>query len=251
MNYSTRFKTVIAIVYLVLALCFIGLPFSFLAFGSDLQTQQNPLYPYQSSVYVSDDFISGLNTNGTTGALGWIINGGTTTNLASISGRPGLLQKNTSGAFPTIAQLVSSGTSSVIDGGSNHNVLFVARLNTNDANTTVRIGSANAFSANPPADGIFFEKLDADTNWFCVTRSGGVQTRTDSGTAITTNFTTFTYNRNSSGAAFLINNAQVCSQSTNITTAQVAPGLHIVNSAAAAKTIDIDYFRLIVTGLTR
>lgn len=228
-----------------------GLPFSFLAFGSDLQTQQNPLYPFQSSVYVSDDFISGLNTNGTTGALGWIINGGTTTNLASVAGRPGLLQKNTSGAFPTIAQLVTSGTSSVLDAASNHSILFVARLNTNDANTTIRIGAANAFSANPPADGIFLEKLDADTNWFCVTRSGGVQTRTDSGTAITTNFTNFSYTRNSSGVLFTIGNTLVCTNTTNITTAQIAPGLHIVNSAAASKTVDIDYFRLIITGLTR
>jgi hypothetical protein len=219
--------------------------------GSDLQTQQNPLYPFQSSVYVSDDFISGLNTNGTTGALGWIINGGTTTNLASSNGRPGLLQKNTSGAFPTIAQLVSSGTSSVLGGSETHSILFVARLNTNDANTTVRIGSANAFSANPPADGIFFEKLDADTNWFCVTRSGGVQTRTDSGIAVSTNFANFFYNRNSSGVTFTIGSTIACTHTTNITTAQVAPGLHIINSAAAAKTIDIDYFRLIITGLVR
>lgn len=228
-----------------------SIPFAFIAFGSDLQTQQSVLYPYQSTVEVSDDFISGLNTNGTTGALGWIINGGTSTNLASVAGRPGLFQKNTSGVSGTIAQLVTSGTSSVLDPASNHFILFIARLNTNDANTTLRIGAANAFSANPPADGVYFEKLDADTNWFCVTRAGGVQTRTDSGTAVTTNFTTYSFNRNSSGVAFFINNTQVCNQSSNIPTAQYVPGLHIVNSAAASKTVDIDYFRLRITGLTR
>jgi hypothetical protein len=240
-----------AVIWAILSVCFIGLPFSFLAFGSDLQTQQSPLYPYRSTVQISDDFVSGLNTNGTTGALGWIVNGGTSSSIISIANRPGLFQKSTTAAAGTIATLVTAGTASVFDAANPHNILFIARLNTNDANTTIRIGAANAFSVNPPADGIFFEKLDADTNWFCITRAGGVQTRTDSGTAITTSFDTFAYNRNSSGVAFLINNTQVCSQSTNITTAQIAPGLHIVNSAAAAKTVDIDYFRLIISGLTR
>lgn len=233
---------------MVLALSIAGLC---QVWGSDLKTQQNPLYPFQSSVYVSDDFISGLNTNGTTGALGWIVNGGSSTSLASINGRPGLFQKNTTTTSATIAQLVTSGTSSVLGGSETHSILFVSRLNTNDANTTVRIGAANAFSANPPVDGIFFEKLDADTNWFCVTRSGGVQTRTNSGIAVSTSFVNFLYNRNSSGATFTIGSTLACTHTTNIPTAQVVPGLHIVNSAAASKTIDIDYFRLIITGLAR
>lgn len=240
-----------AFIFALLAIAFVGLPFSFLAFGSDIQTQQSTLYPYQSSVEISDDFLSGINTNGTSGQLGWIINGGTSTNLASIAGRPGLFQKNTSGVSGTIAQLVLAGTSSNIDPASNHQIRFIARLNTNDANTTLRIGAANAYSSDPPANGTYFEKLNGDTNWFCITRNGGVETRTDSGIAVTTNFDTFFFSRNSSGVLFYINNVLGCTHTTNISATQYNPGLHIVNSAAASKTVDIDYFSLRITGLTR
>lgn len=250
-THTTAFKCAITFVYLVVILTFIGLPAAFIAFGSDANTQPNPLYPQRSSVFVSDDFISGLNTNGTTGVLGWIVNGGVTTNLASIAGRPGLLRKDTSAVSGTIATLFTSGTGSVWDSSSNHILLILARLNSNDANTTVRIGLSNAFASSPSTDGIYFEKLDADTNWFCVTRSASVQTRTDSGIAVNTNFNAFEYKRDSSGVAFFLNYAQVCSQSTNIPAIQGSSGLHIVNSAAAVKSIDIDYFSMIVTGLSR
>lgn len=220
-------------------------------YGSDLSTQKSPLYPYQSSIYVFDEFISGLNTNGTTGSLGWIVNGGVATNLASSAGRPGLFRKETSAVSGTISQLVSSGNGSVWDPSSPYRITEIIRLNSNDANTTMRIGIANSFAVNPPADGIYFEKLDADTNWFCVTRAGGVQTRSDSGIAVSTNFATFVHTRSSSGVQFALNNANVCLHTTNITAALSASGFHIINSAAANKTADIDYFSMAVSGLTR
>jgi len=228
-----------------------SLPFSMQAFGSDIQTRTSPLYPYQSSIALQDDFISGNNTNGTVGALGWIVNGGSTTLIASVAGRPGLLRKDTTAASGTIAQFSMYSSASAIDPGLPHILTWVFRLNTNDANTTIRIGMANALTSNPPADGIYIEKLDADTNIFCVTRAGGVQTRTDSGVAVNTNFNTMVYTRNSSGVTFRVNGQNVCTHTTNIPTTFINPGLHIVNSAAASKTIDIDYFEIQVFGLSR
>ena len=241
-----------AFIWFLLSVAFIGLPLSFLAYGSDFQQQQSPLYPYRSSIFIQEDFISGNNINGTVGQLGWIVNGGTTTLIASIAGRPGLVRKDTSAVSGTIAQFTLYSSSLAVDPASSHSVTWVSRLNTNDANTTIRLGAGNALTVNPPGDGIYIEKLDADTNFFCITRAGGVQTRTDSGVAVNTSFNTVSYTRNSSGVQFRINNANVCSLiTTNIPTTFINPGMHIVNSAAANKNIDIDYFELVITGLTR
>lgn len=252
MYYTPRFKTIIEIVYLVLALCLIGLPFSFLAFGSDLQTQQNPLYPYRSSIFLQEEFLGGSTASNSIGALGWNAANGTVSNLAGETNRFGIIRRDTSAVSGTVATLaINSGSAAATDPSLSHRILFASRLNTNDANTTVRIGALNSPALSPPANGIYFEKLDADTNWFCITRTGGVETRTDSTIAVNTSFNTFEYSRNSSGVQFRINNSLVCTHTTNITATFINPGLHIVNSAAAAKTIDTDYAQIIFTGLSR
>lgn len=222
------------------------------ALASDLTIPQSTLYPYKSTIELQDDFISGLTTNGTLGALGWIVNGGTNSTVTSIANRVGIFRKDTTGVPSTLAILALYGGSSAIDSALPHRIVWVAALGTNDANTTIRLGTLNSDSVSPPSHGIFIEKLDADTNWFCVTRAGGVQTRTDSTVAITTSYTTFVYTRNSSGVQFSLDGVNVCSlMTTNIPTTFTNPALHIINSAAAAKTVDVDYFEMKITGLTR
>lgn len=218
--------------------------------GSDLQTQRNPLYPFQSSLFLQDDFVSGASASGSIGNLGWSTQNGTTSYQSSIANRPGILRRDTSAVINTIAALHLSPATPML-ASMNHQMVWIARLNTNDANTTVRIGVQASVVGNPPNDGIYLEKLDADTNWFCVTRSGGVQTRTDSTIAVNTSFNTFSHSRNASSVIFSINNTAVCTHTTNIPTVVLGPNLQIVNSAAAAKTIDIDYAQFIITGLAR
>lgn len=231
---------------------FVSLLAPWFSYGSDAIIQQSPLYPFRSSIFLQDEFLSGLNTNGTIGSLGFGASGGTTTLLAGETNRYGIVRRDTSAVINTIANMtLNSASSSAVNFAVPGSMVWLSRLNTNDANTTVRIGAVNLISANPPANGIYFEKLDADTNWFCVTRSGGVQTRTDSGVAIDTNFNNFTMTRNSSGALFSLNNTTVCTHTTNITATFLNPAVVITNSAAAAKTIDIDYFQIILTGISR
>lgn len=211
------------------------------------------LYDYRNKIELQDDFLGGLNTNGTIGGLGWTVGGsGLKTNLASTAGMIGLLQLNTN-TSSAVASVIALGSSSAqIDPAQAHTVLWRARLNTNDANTTVRLGSQNTGTANPPNEGIFLEKLDGDTNWFCVTRAASTQTRVDSTVAVSTSVAVFAYERSSAGVTFTINGASVCGvMTTNIPTVFVNPTAYIINSAAAAKTIDLDYFQLVITGFTR
>lgn len=128
---------------------------------------------------------------------------------------------------------------------------FVIRLNTNDANTTMRIGASSVWVGVPP-HGVYFEKLDADNSWFCVARSDGTETRV-SGAPITLDFQVFTIIVNENSATYMIDNTVVNTISTNIpTTSQyIGAGASIVNSAAANKSFDIDYFELTLSNLRR
>lgn len=221
--------------------------------ASELGTQKNTLYPPQSSIIVQEDFISGSASSGTIGRYGFSAGGPVTiSGLPSIANRPGIIRMDTTAASGTIGRFVFQTTSVSITATVPHEVIWITRLNTNDANTTVRIGSLNPFGLNPPTSGIYFEKLDADTNWFCISREAGVQTRTDSTVAVNTNFTTFFYRLTSAGAVYSIDGVAVCGTiATNLPTTQFVPTVQIVNSAAAAKTIDMDYFQLKYTGITR
>lgn len=119
----------------------------------------------------------------------------------SETNRPGILRLDTTAAS-SYASSNEFSNSGALDYSIGNIQFWIARLNTNDANTLVRIGSGNSVALSPPGNGVYFEKLDADTNWFCVTRAATVQTRTDSTVAVNTSFNTFMIARNSSGVAF-------------------------------------------------
>lgn len=221
--------------------------------ASDLSTPDSTLYPYRNSLEIQDDFMPQNAGTTSVGSLGWVVGGGTTAGIDTVLNRPGLIQRSTTAVITTNTFTVLGQNGNNINPDSSHSVLWVTQLTTNDANTTYRMGIANS-PVNPPNSGIYIEKLDADTNWFCVTRSGGVQTRTDSAVAVTTSYATHAYTRNSSGVQFSINNVNVCGvHTTNIPTiaAPQQAFLEIINSAAAAKIINIDYFQLKITGLVR
>lgn len=222
------------------------------AIGSDLTTAPSILYPYKSRVILQEEFTSGRTVSGTIGSLGWGFSNGTATQLASEVNRIGILRRDTSAVSGTVTSLrLNINSSATFAANLVHDILWMVRLNTNDANTTVRVGIASpTFTTSPPTYGIYFEKLDADTNWFCITNDAG-ETRTDSGVAVSTNFVTLAHQNIGGTVYFEINNTRVCTHTTEIPTGQASPWTHIVNSAAAAKTLDHDYMQFRVYQLAR
>lgn len=208
------------------------------------------LYDYRNTIRVQEEFLGAASSTGNIGSLGWGVSFGTTSQTAPSADRYGLITRDTSAASGTAASLVLNGNQTVLLGTTQHKLTFIAKLNQVDANTAVWYGAA-VTSGSVPNDGIWIEKRDADTNWFCVTRASSSQTRTDSGVAVTTNYTTFTYERTSANVVFSINGNRVCTHTATIPTAALDPATVIINSAAASKTHTIDYFELIVSGMAR
>ncbi len=214
---------------------------------------KSTLYDYRNTIEIQDDFLAGINSNGNVGTLGWGITGGNTTYKASESNRLGIINRDSSATISTLTRLdLAIVTSSMIDPALSHYVHLEARLNDNDADTQMRLGSMASSGSITPVNGIYFEKLGADTNWFCVTRQASTQTRVDSGIAVNTSFHGFRYTRTSAGIQFSIDGVNVCGvMTTNIPSTFLDPALQLTNNVAAAKTYDVDYFEMKIEGITR
>lgn len=207
---------------------------------------RSSLYDYRTSVQLQDEFATGISTSGSIGSLGWATSGGTNAFITPESSHPGILRRDTGGTINTLSTTFLYGANRQFLGSEDYSWLFVARLNTSDALTLVRIGMLAA-AANPTVAGIYFEKLDADTNWFCVTRLSSSETRVDTGVAVTTNFTTFSATKDAGGAIFYINNMRVAGPITDTLPNVCIPMVLLNNGEAASKTIDVDYFEQRIT----
>lgn len=236
-----------------LTLAFMSGCFVWSSWGSTLDTQKSTLYPFNNMIALQDDFLSGTTSTGNVGSLGWSFSGGTVTVVNGMANRYGIIERSTGAVINTVAPILLSSNSTAIDPSVNLYILHVLAVGTNDSNTTIRIGAGNSLFASPVVHGIYFEKLDGDTNWFCVTRASSVETRVDSGVSIDTSFHNFRIDRRSTGVEWRIDNVRVCAShpQTNIPAVFINPGSHIVNSAASSKTYQLDYFEMRITGFFR
>lgn len=214
------------------------------------------LYNYRNNIMLQDEFISGVTSSGTIGVLGWFSAGGTGVTIGNVeANRIGLFQKSTSAVANTVAHLLLSGTQSQIPITAIYTNVWITKLNNNDGDTIYRVGLTSGGTLNPTvSNGVFFEKAAADTNWFLVTVLGGVAMRTDSGIAVDTNWHNFKIVHNVAPVdsyAFWLDGVLVGTITTNLPNGAIQPFIHIVNTTANAKTFDVDYFEITITGFSR
>lgn len=211
------------------------------------------LTDYRAYVRLRDDFLSGGYTSGIVGELGWTIVNGTATGVAAEANRYGVVQRDTGSSINTATTMYPRGLASVgiVNPAAAYELTWYIKLGQAVGTFDLRAGMANATTGDPPADGMYFEVLAADTNIFCVTRASSVSTgsRTDSGVAATTNWVKLKQVRVSPAAPvqFYIDDVLVASNTTNITAAMLQPFLSLKNTEAASKTVNIDLFDYIGT----
>jgi hypothetical protein len=209
-----------------------------MAFGTGMT-----LYNYKITFSSQDDFLTGSQSSGSIGSLSWL-SAGTITVQGSNGSYIGRYQLDTGAVSGTMARITFASSANFAS-TKIHNMLWSVQFGSIDANTTIRIGAVNGISANPPDFGIFFEKLDADTTLFCVARTSAVETRVNSGhTLIANNTVILSYKRFLDRVEYYINGQLVATITTNVPSALISPIASIINSAAAAKTIIVDYFEM-------
>lgn len=209
-----------------------------------------------------DDFNAGNNATGSLGDLKWYYTSGATPSITTEAGHPGILVKTTSTSSGNITYVypsafTSQGTFFATDTFS---LDLLVKFPDLDANTTARVGLAGG-TGDPDANGAFVEKLNTDTNWFGVARSGGSQTRSDLGTAAGTGWVAFRVRRvDASTVGFRLAStlggleaASETTVNTNVpggsTTLQIM--LAVKTHTAALRTLWVDVADLLITGLSR
>lgn len=204
-----------------------------------------------------DDFLFASTEAGEIGELGWGFTNGTWNLVAAAANHPGICRRTSTAVATTVASAFPGG------GGTAVNMLFeqldeiswVVRQPTTVADVDIRIGLANDFTANPPINGAYFEKLTADTNWFGVGRVSNVQTRTDTGVAAAADaWLNFKLRRVSATVlGFSVNGGTEIEVTGNmpINTTSLLPGFHLVPTSANARSLDVDAFAMLLNANTR
>jgi hypothetical protein len=214
---------------------------------------------------IHDEFMGGGLTTGTIGELGWSIFGGVLPTVgrtvAGSLGAPGTLRIGTGAVASNYVGFALNGATTSSDACLNpadfFQLLFRLLMVDIGGSVQARIGFLALNTPDPPADGIYFEKLITDTQWFPVCRAAGVQTRGGAGQTVDSAFHRFQIRRKDpSTIAFSMdqpdNYPTETTINTNIPTALLTPCITVKNDAGAVtKRFDIDSFRLRVNGLSR
>lgn len=211
---------------------------------------------------IADDFIAGSTTTTDVGELKWNLTGGggSLDYVPAEAHHPGIIRLTvTAGNYATIRP-GAGGASAPLLPADAFDAAFILRSTTggsSDTNVTYRFGFGNNATSNPPTDGIYVEKLAADTAFYAVCRASGTETRTNLGSAFIASawlycrirrysdtVIGFSFGQETNG----VPDAQV---STNVPTAVMQPFIGVGSAASVSETIDADAFKLRVTGLDR
>lgn len=214
--------------------------------------------PWLGRAVFEDDFAFGQSANtGTNGqwGLSWAASGGAgASSQASVAGHPGLARLGTGTTANAYVKMNAK------DGGfdgaflpaETFDLRWIFRLNQSDVNTMAQLGLRADANSDTPDHGIYLEKQGADTNWFYVCRASAAQTRADSGVACGTGWVNFRARRKDAGTiSFSINDGTETDITTTIPTADLPPSALIKTLTTVNKTMDLDYFGLLLTGLAR
>jgi hypothetical protein len=212
-----------------------------------------------SSAYIRWDFLDGTLSGWTVETTG----GGSAAWVAAEPNHPGMVRMQTdSGASSDVWLFSKSGgyMANPVHPAESFEGVYLFRLNGSqpDGNQTVRVGLFGANAAQP-ADGIYLEKLAADSSWYGVSRAGGVQTRSAAVGSVTGAWVAVAIRRvNGSAigfraAATIAGLAAAAEQtvSSNVPTASLFPAFYMRNESAVARSADVDLVDHLVVGLER
>ncbi|MGC4053296.1 MAG: hypothetical protein QM757_28665 [Paludibaculum sp.] len=214
-----------------------------------------------AQVSMADDFLSGdKSTSSSIGTLGWQQQGiGTFTELTSELNHPGLIRMDSTTSTTTNTATLHLMRTVGFQRSEMFDMTWIFRVNQTDGSTVVRVGlvgaGASIYNQSRPSDGIWLEKSASDTSWFWVVRVGGndVQ-RVDMGVAVTAGgWVKLRLRRvDASTIGLTLNNGTELASTTALPASPCVPWVVVHNgNTANSRTLDLDYFGLMITGLVR
>jgi hypothetical protein len=198
--------------------------------------------------YNFDEFEGGSHSSASIGKMGWGFSNGTWVRVGPSAEHPGVMRRTSSGAGALSDWRLSafSGATSVRQDQCDSQRWVIMPVEDN-TDYSVRTGYMTDTADATPTDGVYFESLLGEANWFSVTRAANVETRKDTGIAyVAGTWYTLMSRKNGTGVDFFIDGALV----TNHVAAENVPaagsaliqGGHIVPPALAARNIDFDFW---------
>lgn len=213
----------------------------------------------RTTLVLVDDFVGGeAVSSGGVGDLGWATSNGSGARLPAETGHPGILRRTTGTTSGTYAQIALQQSSANTGGqavpvADAFDALWIVRPVNVDANTVLRAGlQPSQGGSAQPIRGVYLEKLAADTDWFAVAREANVETRSAALGAVAAAWTAIRVRRIDAGSiGFSLNDGAETVLTSNLPTLALVPFVVVGNTAAADKAIDIDFFSLTISGLSR
>lgn len=214
---------------------------------------------YKTMSWIYEEFhAASVLSGGADGALGWGTSATTVSNIASEANHPGIFQLKTSASATNYARTFLQNNANTLLPSETFDATFIFRLPDMDSNTTFRVGFKDSTSGDQPNNGIYLEGLTSDVSGgnqsvFGVTRSGGSQNRTASlGTKAQNTWINIRIRRtDSTHVGFTLDGGTEVTTNLTIPTAVMAVIFGVTTATNAARTIDIDYFEMLITGISR
>lgn len=209
-----------------------------------------------TAIQLVDDFLVQSLETGEVGGLGWSFANGSLVASATEQNHPGIMLRRSGVTANLVASLylAASTTTTAFRFDEWDAVTWIFRPTAANTDTVYQLGLFSALGNVTPAAGVYLERLAADTNWFFVSRSGAVQTRTSSGVAFNTNWVKIKMRRiDAANVGFSINNNAEVVIATNVPAAATAllPGFQFAPSGTAARDVLLDFFALKLLPVTR
>lgn len=204
----------------------------------------------------TDDFIEGSET-GEVGSKNWSFTNGTITKLDGVADHPGIVRHTTAATANQIASLhntVAVGDQVCRFDEFDH-CWFVGKEGAAaQTDVTLQVGVFELMGNHAPAHGCYIEIKPADTNYFIVTRNGGVETRTNTGIARGTAWMKCRIRRIGAGSVgFKLNNAAEVVHTTNIPDAAdtLVFGKQHSQTSTTTRSYDLDFWSYKLRAINR
>lgn len=217
-------------------------------------------YDPEAILDIIDDFVSGANTDGQVGSLGWSI-GGTVGSGDSPQNHPGQYALQTTATIGNRSYLVLQPptTRKVIRYQDEWEITFIVQIPLAASIENVRvfagvIANVNAEPGDQDRAGFEFDTSvnGGDTNWMLCTGEGAASTRVDSGIAMAgMTWYKLKVKKLATNYEFYIDGVLKGTLSTNLPNTDMNIGMSLETLAEAIKYFRIDFFRWKQAGITR